>query len=511
MESSDRPISARKTVISAALSAWIYRGINLATGMVSLPLIATHLGKEELGVWLLVGNLVSFVSLSDFGIGSSISRLVARYRQTDPQELSALLSTALALVSVTTAVLLLLAIAGAGFVPQLLQVPPSLATDTRLAFLLCAASASLLLVLRLAGGVLAGYQRYGPHATGKVLEALLTFLAVVLLAKADLLDLKHLAVATSVLSLLANAALVWVAWKMTGPWELRWARVSRGMVQEIFSLGVSALGLSLSTVLYAQGIGLLVGVGYGLQAAAIYGVCLLLATNIQALLSSLGVSFSTLASEWQGRNELGLAVAPIRTVSKTTSALASCALAGLIVHGEALLRILFHRSDWSDTDYETAWKLLIVMITGLTVGLPYTAIKSTLLGTGQHWKVFAWSSGAAVGAVAVAAGAAGLRMPLWLIGATWCVFWFLPALTILLAAQARQAGASLTRVAWQVHAPALAVGGLLGTFGFVLRACWPPANLAALLVQILICVGVGAALTVGAVRGKAGRFLLFPQ
>ncbi|NBS78439.1 hypothetical protein EBS57_01185 [bacterium] len=308
VKTSAHPVSARQTVISATITAWLYRGINLATGIVTLPLIAAHLGKEDLGVWLLVGNLVSFVSLSDFGVGSSIGRFVARYRQTDPDKLPVLLSTAFGILVVITSLLLLLTLLLSGLVASLLKVPSGLVEDTRFTFLFGGGAAALLLLLRGGGGILAGHQRYGPHGTGKILEALLSFFAVVMLAKADRLDLRHLAVTTAAVTVVSNIGLVWVSWKMTGPWGLRVSQVRLDMVREIFSLGFSSLGLSLSTVLYAQGIGLLIGITYGLQAAAIYGVCFLLVNNIQALLSSLGVSFSTLASEWQGRNEFWLLV-----------------------------------------------------------------------------------------------------------------------------------------------------------------------------------------------------------
>jgi len=510
-EASARPVSARRTVLSATVTAWLYRGINLVTGIVTLPLIAAHLGKEELGVWLLIGNLVAFVGLSDFGVGSSIARFVARYRQTDPDKLSVLLSTAVAILSVLTSLLLLITVLLAGLVPDLLRVPPALAADARFAFLLVGAAAALLLLLRMASGILAGYQKYGPHGTGKILEALLSFLAVLVMARIDRLDLRHLAMATAAVTVASNLALVWVAWRMTGPWDLRYSRIRGDMVREIFSLGFSSLGLSLSTMLYVQGIGLLVGVTYGLQAAAIYGVCLLLANNIQALLSSLGVSFSTLASEWQGRNELGRAVAPTRIVSAATSALAACGVAGLVAYGDPILRYLFQRSDWSAEDYVNARLLLLAMTTGLMIGLPYTAMKSTLLGTGQHWKVFLWTLGSATMAFVAAALAAAWQVPLWQIGLAWSCFWLLPAVTVFPAWQGRQAGLTPLRIAWQVHGPAAFAGGLLALFSQALREWWQPTSVPILLGQILVCVAVGGMLTLLTVRGLLPRNILSKQ
>jgi len=495
------PVSAHRTVVSATMTAWLYRGINLVTGIVALPLIAAHLGKDELGVWILVGNLVSFVSLSDFGVGSSIARFVARYRQTDLEKLPVLLSTAVAILSVITVLLLLLTISLSGLVPSLLKVPSGMVADTRFAFLFGGGAAVLLLLLRISGGILSGYQKYGPHGTGKILEALLSFLAVVLLAKMDRLDLRHLAMTTAVATVVANIALVWVSWKMTGPWGLRYSRVRGAMALEIFSLGFSSLGLSLGSVLYAQGIGLVIGLTYGLQAAAVYGVCFLLVNNIQALLASIGISFSTLASEWQGRNELGRVVAPTRTVSSSISALSACVLAGLVTYGDPILRHLFHRSDWSSADYMSARLLLLAMTTGLMIGLPYTAIKSTLLGTGQHWKVFLWSLGSAFVAFAAATLAAAYQVPLWQTGLAWSLYWLLPAVTVFPVWQARQAGLTFGHIVWQVHAPAVFAGILLALFSQVLSDWWRPSNIPILLGQILICVAVGGLLTLLSIRG----------
>ena len=140
------------------------------------------------------------------------------------------------------------------------------------------------------------------------------------------------------------------------------------------------------------------------------------------------------------------------------------------------------------------------MTMGLMIGLPYTAIKSTLLGTGQHWKVFLWLLVSAAVALAAATLAAAGHVPLWQIGLAWSLFWLLPSMGIFLVAQAHQAGLSLVRVAWQVHAPAVFAGGLLALFSLGLRSWWQPNNLAALLGQILICVAVGGLLTQLSIR-----------
>jgi O-antigen/teichoic acid export membrane protein len=68
-------ISRRIAVGGAAI--WLNRGLTIALGLVLMPVLFRRLPKEELGLWLLLGQSWATLGILDFGIGTALSRRIA--------------------------------------------------------------------------------------------------------------------------------------------------------------------------------------------------------------------------------------------------------------------------------------------------------------------------------------------------------------------------------------------------------------------------------------------------
>lgn len=55
----------------------IARAISLSTGLVSIPITAQYLGKEQFGVWLLLSTFMNCVNLADLGLTNSLMNILA--------------------------------------------------------------------------------------------------------------------------------------------------------------------------------------------------------------------------------------------------------------------------------------------------------------------------------------------------------------------------------------------------------------------------------------------------
>lgn len=55
-------------------------------GIVLTPFIVRHLGDSEYGLYTLIGSLLSYISVLDFGLNNTIVRFVAKYRATNDRE-----------------------------------------------------------------------------------------------------------------------------------------------------------------------------------------------------------------------------------------------------------------------------------------------------------------------------------------------------------------------------------------------------------------------------------------
>jgi O-antigen/teichoic acid export membrane protein len=240
----------------------------------------------------------------------------------------------------------------------------------------------------------------------------------------------------------------------------------------LLGLGGSALLITVSNLIQAQGLGLLVGRMLGLEAAGIFGVVVILIINVQGVLSSLTTPFSTLASEWHSRDRLRDLAKISLMAMKLSGAIPAVFAVAVAIYGASGLQMLLHRSQWTATDFRTAAGALTIMSAGLAIGLPHMVARSILQGVGKHWTataaVFAGTA-ASIGTSALLL-AAGWGLNGAALG--WTVMW-LVQIPILLQATGpayRSFGPKATwwGVLMDVHGPAIAsaavmllIGGLI--------------------------------------------------
>jgi O-antigen/teichoic acid export membrane protein len=95
------------------------------------PFILNQIGQSDYGIWILVGSLVSYGSLLDFGIANAITKYVAEYHaRGDFEQAHSLVATALWLYTIVGLAAMLLGAVLAPFIPSLFNV----AVDQRITF-----------------------------------------------------------------------------------------------------------------------------------------------------------------------------------------------------------------------------------------------------------------------------------------------------------------------------------------------------------------------------------------
>ncbi|MFO0837902.1 MAG: oligosaccharide flippase family protein [Phycisphaerae bacterium] len=157
------PASRRGGSLAAsALSNWVWYLVVLASGFLLPPLIDRRYGREILGIWDLGWSLIFYINLLTLGIGSAVNRFVARCRAAeDWPGLNAAASSALLVLSASSAIGLILAVVFALWAPDTL---PNLGAAERglcrQFILLLGVNAALQLPEGVFNGVITGYERF---------------------------------------------------------------------------------------------------------------------------------------------------------------------------------------------------------------------------------------------------------------------------------------------------------------------------------------------------------------
>ncbi len=337
-----------QVLVRSTAAAVIYRLLNVAGGVVTLPLLLSALSRQEFGTWVVMSQSVSLFALSDLGAGAAIGRFVARYRGLgDRRGRSEVLSTVLALLTAAGLIVAALTWVLAYRVPGWVGVGPADRADAVTVFLIVGFGIAAQMPLRISLGVLVGHQLYGPHDIGRIAEAVLILAGIVGLFMTGNLTLMTLAIATVASAVIAQCILLAVAWHLTRPWDLSAERVTKPMAVGLLEMGGSALVLTASAMLYSQGTVLISGHLMGVVGAAVFGVALTVVGNLYPLITAMAIPLATLSSEWHARNDRERLRRTGLAVMRLTFATSACIAGGLVLFGEATLRWWLQKSDWT--------------------------------------------------------------------------------------------------------------------------------------------------------------------
>ncbi|MDQ3815296.1 MAG: flippase, partial [Armatimonadota bacterium] len=147
-------------IIRNVLMNWLSFAATIVTGFFMSPFLVRHLGDSHYGVWILLGSLVGYLGLLDFGIHPSIVKRVAEFRARGDQEaINRLVTGGLAVFTVLSIVSLALTGALAIFFNDLFHTPVA---DNTIAILVLIVGLNFAINLPASVfiGVLRGYQRY---------------------------------------------------------------------------------------------------------------------------------------------------------------------------------------------------------------------------------------------------------------------------------------------------------------------------------------------------------------
>ena len=151
----------RRRVLRGVVSNYAGQAVTIGTWILLTPFILARLGPATYGLWALVGSVIGYGALLDFGIGGAVIKYVAEYRARGAlDEARALIATALQLYTALGVFGALLAIVLAPFFPMFFRVSAQDSAITSQLVLLMGLTLGISLPCSTASAVLAGLQRY---------------------------------------------------------------------------------------------------------------------------------------------------------------------------------------------------------------------------------------------------------------------------------------------------------------------------------------------------------------
>jgi O-antigen/teichoic acid export membrane protein len=368
-------------IIQNVLMNWAAFAATIGIGFVMSPFLVRHLGDSIYGVWILVGSLVGYLGLLDFGITSSTVKYIAEYRaHNDQKAINRLVTTSLAIYSVIGLITLVISAIVAVFFNDIFHTPLSFSTAAAVV-LITGLNLALAFPAGVFVGVVRGYQRYDIDSTVTTAYILVrAAVTVILILKGY--GILALASVTLVFDLLRLGYLIRAAYKLNPNIEIKRQYYDKTQMRTLFGYSFFAFMMLVGKKLIFYTDAIVIGIFMPLTAVTLYSVANRLVTYLLQVSETIGVLTPT-ASDMGARNDQA-AIKEMLVISTKYMLLIALPISAIFfVLGDSFISL------WMGPEYASSAVILSILTISVLAHLLELPAHTMLLGLGKH-KVVAW-------------------------------------------------------------------------------------------------------------------------
>lgn len=358
--------------IGAILSYVTILVIN-AIGLVLTPFMIQKLGNSEYGLFTLIGSLIAYISVLDFGLNNTIIRFVAKYKaEKNKKSEENFLAISFIIYFLLSAIVV---IAGLMLYSNLETTFPKLTLSelqkAKTMFLILIFNLTITLPGGAFSAICSAYEHFiFPRAVIIIKYIARSILVVVLLLNGkDVVSIVILDTFVNIFVIVVNAYYVFKKLNVT----IKLHDFNTPLVKEIFSYSIWIFVFAIVGQFQWQAGQVILGVLSSTTAVAIYGVGIMLGTYYGAFSSAISGVFLPMATKMTVVNASNedLTTMMIR-IGRFSFIVLMFIFGGFFIFGKQFIIL------WVGTDYIDAWLIALVVMIGYTIPLLQSFANSIL-------------------------------------------------------------------------------------------------------------------------------------
>jgi len=342
-------------------------------GLVLTPFMIQKLGDSEYGLYTLIGSLIGYISILDFGLNNAIVRFVARYRALEDRkgEENFLATTMLIYTVIASLILAVGVFLYYHLETVFTKLTPSELDKAKVMFGILIFN----LTITLPGGAFSAIANAYEHFVFPRMLNIVKYLVRSLLLVAILVwggDAVSIVVLDTVINLLVigiNA--FYIFYKLQVKFKLH--KVDFTLVREIFNYSFWIFVFAIMGQFQWQSGQVILGVVSGTTAVAIYGVGIMLGTYYGAFSTAISSVFLPRATQMTAfeasGEELTLMMVRIGRFSLITLLMI---LGGFLLYGQQFILL------WVGKTYQNSWLIALIIMFSYTLPLVQSFANSIL-------------------------------------------------------------------------------------------------------------------------------------
>lgn len=380
-ESKEEDLSGKKSFARNVGASYLGQFVFIIFGFILPRVIDQKIGQTALGIWDFGWSLVSYLSLSMIGIGSSVNRYVARLRSEGSlDELNRIISTVNTIQLAIAGFVLIMSVVLAYVVPIVYAEKFENSSEpVSLVIGLLGASLAVQMAYDAWRGVISGCHRWDYYHAVNSIGYTITALAMIL----SLLlggGLGELATIYFVSTLGTELVRKRVAMRACPELKISLAQANRPDAARIVRFGVHSIMLGLPNIIVVQTVSILSVGQMGVAALALLMRPIAIVRQVGQLVNKYTYVLAPMAGSIQGAGELGEIRRFTIEKSKAGYRVALPPLAFLFVLGDKVIEI------WMGQNY-AEWRVVAVLSAAYMLIVPQRALIQIVIGLGKHHRI----------------------------------------------------------------------------------------------------------------------------
>ncbi len=282
-------MSEKKFIIRGIFVNYLHLFIGFILLLLLTPIILRYLGQSGYGIWIIFGSVIGYFSLFNLGMNAAVTKYTAEYRALNKQEaLNKLISTTVVAFVFIGVLVILICLGLMPFISRIFNIQEDLLYVARIAFLIMGLNTALMLLGRVFGNIIYGYQRVDIWKTFLIIHSITNALFIIVFLRLGF-GLIGLAIASILSTLILISLYLYFLRRSNYGIVIHYKLANIKTLKEImpYSIRTFFLGLSLQVLYYTDNIviGIFLGVIMVTPYSIAYKLCFL-ATYIFSVIST---------------------------------------------------------------------------------------------------------------------------------------------------------------------------------------------------------------------------------
>jgi O-antigen/teichoic acid export membrane protein len=367
-------------------TVWMYTGFafNTLIALLITPYIIRNLGVDAYGVFAIVSVVIGYISLIEFGIGTSLIKFIAEYNvKKDYRQINKIISTAFVLYFVLGAM-------GCGFIlvftdffaNSLFYIPANLTDITKFVFMITAITFFYSFVFGVFSNIIMGLQRFDIKNKIQIIMRVISSAASILVLWLGY-GLSEFVIVTALFGVIGITINIIIAKRLMPEISLIPKYFDIRLIKIIASFSFAIFISNMIGIIMFNIDKLLIGIFLPIEQVTIYTIGATLSLMVYSISSQIAPSILPAASELDAKNNKNAIKELILRGTKFAVMLSTPLVIILFTLAHPIVKF------WMGSDFEMSVYILQILALGFFVNTFTHALTPTLVGTGNV-KIYAY-------------------------------------------------------------------------------------------------------------------------